>query len=187
MPFLCSTVSTAGDRDAPGQLPLSLHDISLSTLKKSVTVRWCEHTVSHAIEFTPCTMHLRCKGARIQKKMQAKFYIESAPPQVIRAIHLIHLGCKGLANVHLHMHRRCTTPHVSLPLHLIHRRCKGVSGVSGERSAMGCNPNNVEVKQVDWRSFQMHQRTGEALKWCGGRGCIARITCGAQPPHAAPF
>ena len=30
------------------------------------------------------------------------------------------------------------------------------------------------VNEVDWRSFQMHQRTGEALKWCEGRGCIAR-------------
>ena len=39
--------------------------------------------------------------------------------------------------------------------------------------------SGAKVNQVDWRSFQMHQRTGEALKWCGGRGCI--VHCARLP------
>ena len=39
-----------------------------------------------------------------------------------------------------------------------------------------CTSASPSVNQVDWRSFHMHQRTGEALKWCGGRGCVHLIS-----------
>ena len=64
---------------------------------------------------------------------------EGASSELVRCtpypfVHLIHLCTEGASGVklcnciraplHLHMHRRCTTPHVSLPLHLhMHRRC----------------------------------------------------------------
>ena len=55
--------------------------------------------------------------------------------------------CKELADVHLHMQLCCTTLHLRSPWvnEVDWRSFQTVGGVSGKRSAMGCNPNGVEM------------------------------------------
>ena len=89
----------------------------------------------------------------------------------------LHLWCIGnhLLRAKQH-HLGCTLYTPYRFAHLIHRRCKGVKVVKRvevhiRQSFFFTSLMPIHLYTVgDWRSFHMHQRTGEAPKWCGGMG-----------------